>query len=580
MIALRRLYCSCGSVSLVLVALLACATAGWPRSAALAAETPPGKTEAKGGENADKRLPVPPAAALSDSEKQIKEVFKEEFQKKAPADRIELAKRLLKLAQDSRNDGLMYYAALREAKDLAVSGGDVETAFAAIAALEEAYTVDAPDLRVNALSNVGRAAATPEAAEKAFEAGLGVLDQLADGLHFEAATKLISPLEDLARRANSAELAARVQARSKELRAQQTDWAKVKPHFDKLKTAPDDPDANLAVAKHYVTAKSDWEHALPLFAKCSAPVLKEAAAKDALKPEEAAARADLGDLWWSVSEKESGPFKTALQSRAVGCYNQALEGLTGVRKMQVEKRLQAASAAMGTGSEALKAAGLVFWVNPNQDPAGKPRDLISNTPGTNLGAVPVVADSGMKALKFGGASQVTYPATDAVRAIRSACSAFVWIKPEKTSEPYPCALFRGTAPGPQVGKGYADFSLFFHEHRLMLWFNWPENTWPGVDGKTAFLSKHALTLGKWVMCGATWDGSTIAVYVNGERDNTFKSAMLPAKRTGAEIVALGCDPAGTPEYFAGLLHSAMIFNRALTDTEVRQIHLLSGIQGK
>ena len=108
----------------------------------------------------------------------------------------------------------------------------------------------------------------------------------------------------------------------------------------------------------------------------------------------------------------------------------------------------------------------------------------------------------------------------------------------------------------------------------MLWFNWPETSWPGVNGQTAFWSKGTLTPGKWAMCGASWNGKTVNIHINGERDNSFAASVEPIRRTGPVMVALGCDPAGSPEYYPGLMAGAMIFNRALTDYEVRQLYLM------
>jgi hypothetical protein len=245
---------------------------------------------------------------LTESEKQLKEIFKEEYQKKAAADRIELAKGLLKLAQDSKKDGPTFYVALREARDVAASAGDLGTAMVAVDLLSWSFAVDASEMKAGALATAARNATTPEAAEKAFGAGVDVLEQAAKDAQYDAAAKLLTPLEDLARRSGKPDLVAAIQARAKDMRAQLAEWAKVKPAFDKLKANPEDAEAALAVARYYVAAKGDWEQAAPLFAKCSTPALATAAAKELAKPQDAAGRADVGDLWWSASEKESGAF--------------------------------------------------------------------------------------------------------------------------------------------------------------------------------------------------------------------------------------------------------------------------------
>ena len=570
----QRRFWRLASAGLVAVALLLCCAAE---------EAPAPKPNASVPEK-DTRLPPPPPAALGDTEKQIKDIYRDEYQKRAATDRVELARKLLKLAQETKNDPLTFYVALREARDLAAAGGDLETAFAAVDVLAWTFAVDAAELKSGVVPVAARSVATPDAAEKAFGAVLDLLEHLAGDAQYDPAMKLIAPLEDLARRANNADLAKTAQTRAKEVRAEQAEWNKAKPHFDKLKANPDDADAALAAGKYLVTAKGDWERALPLLAKCSQSALKDAAAKDLALPEEAAARADVGDAWWALAEKESGPFKGAVQKHAAEWYNQALEGLSGMRKLQVEKRIQAALSATGLTAEWLRAAGLVFWVNPNLDPTGRPRDLVSKIQPAGTGSVPVVMDAGMKVLKFDGRSDLSYPASDAVKAIKGAGSGFVWIKIEQSTQRHPNILFRGCGPGPTVGRGYADLSLFVLENRLTVCFNWPDCGDPpwasGMEGKSAFYSKHTLPYGKWGMFGCSWDGKTVSIYVNGERDNTYKFAASLLKRAGPESVYLGDDPAGLPEYFTGMMHSAMIFNRALTDAEIRQLYVMSGIQGK
>jgi len=329
--------------------------------AAFAEDKPPAKPDAKTEAKAAERLPVPPAAGLSDSEKQIKEAFKADYQnqKKDTAARIELAKKLLKLGEESENDALTRYVAEREAKDLAASASDLDTAFAAADALARSFIVDGAELKVSAFTAAARNIATAEAAEEISSAGLNLLDCLARDAQFDAALKLVTLLDDVARRGNKPELARTLQARSKDLRAQQSEWAKVKPCFDKLKEDPANADAALAVAKYYIAAKDDWEHALPLLARGPAAPLKDAATQDLAKPEDATARADLGDLWCAAADKESGPLKAAMQGRAMLWYAQALDGVSGVRKLQIEQRMKALTEA-GTGEW----SDLLALVNP------------------------------------------------------------------------------------------------------------------------------------------------------------------------------------------------------------------------
>jgi hypothetical protein len=71
------------------------------------------------------RPPVPDAAKQRDAEKVIRDLFKEEYAKKAPADRQALMRALLDNASRSGEDLPSLWVLLREAQDIAVQLGDV-----------------------------------------------------------------------------------------------------------------------------------------------------------------------------------------------------------------------------------------------------------------------------------------------------------------------------------------------------------------------------------------------------------------------------------------------------------------------
>jgi len=542
---------------------------------------PPGGAEES---RTARRHPVPTEAEQDEYLRLAKDVYKAEYSKSDPAGRAALVRVLTDEAIKTRTDIAGAYVLFREATDAAVKLGDAPLALRAAKEMSRVFDVDGEALKLSTLSAAARNAATAEAQAGVCEAWRGLAEEAAAEERYDAAVKHITAAEAAARNTKDAALLADVQARAKELHGLQVEAAGLSAAKKKLQDAPDDPEAALAVGKYYVASKGDWNRALPLLAKCSSAGLKEAATKELEAPKEATGKADVGDLWWAISEKETGAMKAVLQNRALMWYADAVNDLTGTRKIQVEKRMQSALSASGMTADSLRAAGLVFWVNPNLDAAGKPRELISNAQPSNAHQATTVVDAGMKVLKFGGREDVVYAASEAVKAIRSAGSAFVWMKIEQGMERHPGVFFCGCPPGPGVGRGYSSLSFFVLENKLTVVFNWPECGDPpwaaGMEGKSAFYSKQTLPYGKWGMFGCTWDGKTVSVYCNGERDNTYRFAASLIKRPSPPSVFLGNEPAGLPEYFTGMMHSAMIFNRALTDAEVRQLYVMSGIQGR
>ncbi|MCY3020085.1 MAG: hypothetical protein NTW87_13795 [Planctomycetota bacterium] len=228
-------------------------------------------------------VPPPPASLQKDAEKLIKEVSKEDYAKTKPEDKAALAKKLLKQAEETKDDLAAKYVLWREAGTLAAQGGDMSTALAAVDKMAAEFTVDAVALKKAALTTVGLV--TRDAEQSRAIGGMRTL-------------------------------------------------------LDK----PDDPAANLLVGKHWCFSKGDWSTGLPSLAKCSVPALKAAAEAELAKPGEAQAQVAAAEGWWDAAENETEkPAKAAMQARAKYWYQKALPSLTGLARVKAEKRLAAPS---------------------------------------------------------------------------------------------------------------------------------------------------------------------------------------------------------------------------------------------
>src|SRR5262245_13069863 len=100
----------------------------------------------------DPRLPVPDAAALKESEKLIRELFKDEYAKKAPADRQILVRKLYQQAQESKDSPAPRYVLLRESADLAAEVQDLPDCFKSLDELGKAFRVEGWKLKFAALA--------------------------------------------------------------------------------------------------------------------------------------------------------------------------------------------------------------------------------------------------------------------------------------------------------------------------------------------------------------------------------------------------------------------------------------------
>ncbi len=285
------------------------------------------------------KLPEPDAAAQKKAQQEIQGLFKEEYAKKAAADRLALARKLIETAGQTRDDPVSRYVLYREAQDLAMLAGDFELALGTVDEVARSYAVNGPSMKAAILSGAARNARTPE--ELKGLAGV-YLRQGEDALamdDLDEADRMIQQAAALARKAKDPALTGRAEARAKEI-------AEMKPRFDKAKKArealaanPEDAAAHLALGQYLCLSKGDWTSGLLHLARSSDGLYKGAAAKDLANPAEAAPQVEAGDAWYDLGERESGAGRLALRKRASLWYERAVLNLTGLTKLKVEKRI-------------------------------------------------------------------------------------------------------------------------------------------------------------------------------------------------------------------------------------------------
>ncbi len=301
--------------------------------------SPPQDPASKKPVVAVKKAAVPEGQALKDAEKLIRDLFKAEYAKAFPADKLALSNVLLRQAVDTNDDPVARFVFLREARDLAAEGGDVEAAYRAIALLMEGYAVDPLAMKGTALATAAKSAKSPdelrrvaEACMKAGEAALATGDAELCGQAAELALTA-------ARRAKVPTLVTQAESLAKansELKDRERAMMAAK---EKLAAMPEDPAVNLILGRWFCFDRGDWGVGLPHLARGADARLKELAAKDAASPGLPADQASIGDFWWEVAEKEKGKAANACRGRALYWYELAVPHLTGLAFVKVTQRI-------------------------------------------------------------------------------------------------------------------------------------------------------------------------------------------------------------------------------------------------
>lgn len=82
---------------------------------------------------------------------------------------------------------------------------------------------------------------------------------------------------------------------------------------------------------------------------------------------------------------------------------------------------------------------------------------------------------------------------------------------------------------------------------------------------TGYSSNSTLTTGVWYHVAATWDGTTVKLYINGQLDKS--TAQLSVPPTNAGSLYIGNSFNG--DYFAGQIDEVKIFNYPLTTSQIK-----------
>lgn len=291
------------------------------------------------------KRPIPDAAAQKDAEKLVREVFAADFAKKAPADQLSLARKLLDQGLQVKDEAAPRYVLLREAKTAASLGGDFELALQCVDELGRSFTGDFSEMRSGVLSSAAKNAKLPADQLKLAQLYLTLAQEAAAAEQFAVAEKAAQEASSLARKGKDIALVAKADSKGKEIAERKSGFDKLKRARESLVAKPDDPEANLLVGRHDCFVKGDWETGLPRLAKSSDAVLKDLAAKDLMHPEDGAGQISVGDGWWDLAEKESGGTQELMKTHAREWYTRALPSARGLSKTKLEKRLGGAAPA-------------------------------------------------------------------------------------------------------------------------------------------------------------------------------------------------------------------------------------------
>jgi hypothetical protein len=285
------------------------------------------------------RSPVPDEADLTAAEKEIKEIHKDGYTKRKPAEIVALAGRLLREGLETKDKPAFRYVLLREARDLAARVGEVPRSLQAAQEMGNSFDVVAEEMKAAALEVASRAATTAATRLSVATAALAVTDDAFEADQYAAAERLAKIAQTISATWGAHPVVAAAQARTKEAAALRQAYEDIRDSLAKLEATPDDAEANLAVGGFYALARGDWDRGVGFLARGSDAKLKAVTEKDVAGPADGDAAAELAERYTAHAASETGAAKTHLLFRALYWYERARSRLAGLDRTKVEKKL-------------------------------------------------------------------------------------------------------------------------------------------------------------------------------------------------------------------------------------------------
>ncbi len=288
----------------------------------------------------DARRPPPTDAEREVAEKLMRERFAKDFAKTLPADRVLLAEKLVKLADESKESPADRFVLLNEVVNQASLGVKASLAVRTIEELAREYEIDPLKLKLTALTAIAKNANSKTASRELGDAALAAAREAALAEDFAVAMQFVGVAKAAAPKVVSVSFTNLVQKQEAVVQETAKEWERAQTAQASLKDNPEDAAANLALGKYLALRKGDWDKGLPLLAKGGDDSLAALAREDLKNPSEVKAQADLADSWYTAANKESEATKPVLQHRALYWYRQALPQATALLQTKINERIK------------------------------------------------------------------------------------------------------------------------------------------------------------------------------------------------------------------------------------------------
>ena len=238
-----------------------------------------------------------------------------------------------------KGDPVSHFVLLQAARDVAVQGGDAETALAAVAETSKAFRIDGLKTKAETMDELAGSIRSSTQGKAFVESAVELIDEAVAADDFRLAEGIGRVARRALLKARDKALRDKLQARLDEVHEVARGYSSYEQAVAKLEADPTEPEANLAAGRFLCLVKGDWEKGLPMLALGSDEALRAAAVKELQGADTPEKEIALADDWWTLSEQAKGRARRKLQALAAARYQHALPDLTGLSKAKAEMRL-------------------------------------------------------------------------------------------------------------------------------------------------------------------------------------------------------------------------------------------------
>ncbi len=301
---------------------------------------------------AAKKSAVPDAAALTKAKAEIMSNLGDDLKAaKTPALKLEQAQRFLEMVKGDIQPPTRY-ALLLEVRRLAVEGRDAALAMKAVEILGEQFEVNLLAQKVKLFESLAAEGLTPAQRGDVLSATCDLGYQALDADKLETLPVIVAVAKMLTMKAVTPEAKAEAKEFFEAYAHIQKKLETIKKAEQTVKTAPNEPGANLILGLYHHFTRGDTQKGLPLLAKGSNKELATAAkAREQNLAKGAASSLDEADAWFDAVATVSAEYKVDVQRQALQGYTFLATSGMGLEKIKAEKRRDELTMAVAAAPE-------------------------------------------------------------------------------------------------------------------------------------------------------------------------------------------------------------------------------------